>query len=317
MTARGTRRRVQRDTQPVELPQLAYFVAVAEERSFTRGAARVHVVQSAVSASISRLERELGGVLFDRSGRRIALTDAGEALLPEARATLAAAQAARDAVDQVRGGLRGTVTVGSMLSTGPVDLSAALGRFHAEHPDVGVRLRQAASGSVDHVQALRDGTLDLALVGLSGHTPAAIRLDALAIEKLRLVCSRDHVLGKRRSVPLAKLAGETFIDFPVGFGIRGVIDDAFGSAGVERSVPFEVATYDAAAGLVRNGLGVAFLPASAAKAFGDLHPLDVNDVDLTWTISVATSPSRRPSAAARALVEVLLRERRISRRRTV
>ena len=151
----------------VELHQLAYFVAVAEERSFTRGAARVHVVQSAVSASISRLERELDSLLFDRSGRQIALTDAGAALLPEARATLAASQAARDAVDQVRGGLRGTVTVGGMLSTGPVDLSAVLGRFHAQHPEVAVRLRQASGGSSENVKALRDGTVDLALVGLA------------------------------------------------------------------------------------------------------------------------------------------------------
>jgi DNA-binding transcriptional LysR family regulator len=298
----------------MELHQLTYFVAVAEERSFTRGAARVHVVQSAVSASIGRLERELGGALFDRSGRQIALTDAGAALLPEARATLAAGQAARDAVDRVRGGLRGTVTVGSMLSTGPVDLSAVLGRFHASHPDVVVRLRQAASGSTEHIRALRDGVLDLALVGLSVNPPSGIRLVALATEKIRLVCRRDHALGRRRSVRLDDLAGEMFVDFPAGFGTRGVIDAAFEAAGIERSVPFEVATYDALAGRVRNGLGVAFLPAGAAKAVGDLHPLDIRDVALTWTISLATSPGRRLSAAANALVDALTLERQRRRR---
>ncbi len=298
----------------VELHQLAYFVAVAEERSFTRGAARVHVVQSAVSASISRLERELDSLLFDRSGRQIALTDAGAALLPEARATLAASQAARDAVDQVRGGLRGTVTVGGMLSTGPVDLSAVLGRFHAQHPEVAVRLRQASGGSSENVKALRDGTVDLALVGLAHHPPAGIHLVPLATERIRLVCRRDHALGRRRSAQLARLADETFVDFPVGFGVRSIVDDAFGLAGLERSVPFEVATYDAFAGLVRNGLGVAFLPASAAKALTDLHPLDVSDVALTWTISVATSLNRRLSAAAAALLDVLMRERQPRRR---
>jgi DNA-binding transcriptional LysR family regulator len=298
------------DTARVELHQLAYFVAVAEERSFTRGAARVHVVQSAVSASVGRLERELGDVLFDRTGRQITLTDAGTALLPQARATLAAAQAARDAVDQVRGGLRGTVMVGSMLSTGPVDLSAVLGRFHANHPEVVVRLRQAAGGSRDHVQALRDGTLDLALVGVPGQAPTGINLAPLAVERLRLFCRRDHALGKRRTVTLAGLADETFVDFPVGFGIRGVIDDAFGAAGIQRAVPFEVATYEAAAGLVRNGLGVSFVPESAARTFSDLHPLDVKNVALSWTISAATSSARRPSAAARALLDILVREHR-------
>lgn len=293
----------------VELHQLTYFVAVAEERSFTRGAARVHVVQSAVSASIRRLERELGGALFDRAGRQIELTDAGTALLPAARATLAAAQAARDAVDEVHGGLRGTVNVGTMLSTGPVDLSGVLGRFHEQHPDVLVRLRQASGGSTDHVQALRDGTLDLALVGLPGRAPAGIHLTPLATEKLRLLCNRDHALASRRTATRAQLADETFVDFPIGFGVRGVVDDAFSAVGIQRAVPFEVATYDAAAGLVRNGLGLTFLPASAARAFSDLHPLDVKDVALMWTISVATSPGRRLSAAARALLELVTRQR--------
>ena len=113
---------------------------------------------------------------------------------------------------------------------------------------------------------------------------------------------------------MARLADETFVDFPVGFGVRSIVDDAFGLAGLERSVPFEVATYDAFAGLVRNGLGVAFLPASAAKALTDLHPLDVSDVALTWTISVATSLNRRLSAAAAALLDVLMRERQPRRR---
>lgn len=293
----------------VELHQLAYFVSVAEERSFTRGAARVHVVQSAVSAAIARLERELGAELFERTGRQVALTDAGTALLPAARDALAAAQAARDAVDQVHGGLRGTVTVGTMLTTGPVDLAAALGRFHARHPDVVVRLRQAAGGSVDHAGALRDGTLDLALVGLPARAASGVNLAALAVEKLRLVCNRDHPLARRRTVTRAQLADETFIDFPGGFGTRLIVDESFREAGIRRAVPLEAATFDLAAGLVRHGLGVAFLPASAARAYTDLHPLDIKDVALTWTISVATSATRPLSAAARALLQDVMRER--------
>ena len=108
---------------PGQLPSLESlrkFVVVAEELSFTRASRRLHVVQSGVSSAIQGLERELGATLFDRDRHRVALTDAGLALLPEARATLAAAQAARDAVAQARAGLRGTLTVGTMLSTGSV-----------------------------------------------------------------------------------------------------------------------------------------------------------------------------------------------------
>src|SRR3954454_1694963 len=95
----------------MELRHLATFVAVAEEGSFTRASTRLHVVQSAVSASVRTLERELGAALFDRTTHRVELTDAGSALLPEARTTLAAGRAAREAVDGVRRGLRGALAL--------------------------------------------------------------------------------------------------------------------------------------------------------------------------------------------------------------
>jgi DNA-binding transcriptional LysR family regulator len=108
----------------MELRHLEYFVAVAEELSFTKASRRMHVVQSGVSSAIQSLERELAAPLFERDRHRVALTDAGRALLPEARATLGAAQAAKDAVGQARDGW-GTVTVGTMPLTGTVDLPAS------------------------------------------------------------------------------------------------------------------------------------------------------------------------------------------------
>src|ERR1700691_2603506 len=99
-----------RDDRGMELRHLEYFVAVAEELSFTRASRRLHVVQSGVSSSIQGLERELGVVLFDRERHRVTLTDAGRALLPEARTTLAAAQAAAEAVAEAAAGLRGSLT---------------------------------------------------------------------------------------------------------------------------------------------------------------------------------------------------------------
>jgi DNA-binding transcriptional LysR family regulator len=129
----------------------------AEERHFTRAARRLHIVQSGLSASIRALERELDAPLFVRSTRRVELTQAGRALLPEARRTLAAATAAGDAVAAVQGLLRGTLAVGTMQILPPaVELVAVLGRFHAEHPGVELRLRQAAR-------------ILLAMLGLADH----------------------------------------------------------------------------------------------------------------------------------------------------
>src|SRR3954471_7298887 len=169
----------------MELRHLATFVAVAEEGSFTRAADRLHVVQSAVSAGVRNLEKELGAELFDRSTHSVKLTDSGRALLPEARATLAAAQAARDAVDEVRGGVRGTVSLGTMQAQGmhAIDLAAILATFRAEHPAVEVDVRHSG-GSIEMAREVRDGRLDLAFVALPGDAPAGVELTHLATEPI-------------------------------------------------------------------------------------------------------------------------------------
>ena len=294
------------DNARVELRHLQYFVAVAEELSFTRASRRLHVVQSGVSSAIQSLERELGVPLFDRDRHRVALTDAGAALLPEARATLAAAQAALDAVSEARGGLRGTLTVGTMLSTGQVDLPALLGQFHGAHPGVVVRLRLAAGGSAELAREVLGGSLDLALLALTGRPPAGLALHPLSEEPLLLVCAPGHPLAGGSAVTLDQLAAEPFIDFPSGWGNRTVVDRAFAAAGLERQVQFEVADYAAAVGLVRHQLGVAFLPASTTADLTGLARLRLSPRPLRWRLSVATPSTRRPSAAARAFLAALL-----------
>jgi DNA-binding transcriptional LysR family regulator len=289
----------------VELRHLQYFVAVAEELSFTRASRRLHVVQSGVSSAIQGLEREVGAALFDRDRHRVALTDAGDALLPPARATLAAAQAALDAVGEARGGLRGTLTVGTMLSTGRVDLPARLGQFHRAHPEVVVRLRLAAGGSAELAREVIGGGLDLALLALTGRPPAGLALQPISEEPLLLICHPGHPLAGGPAVPLERLASERFIDFPSGWGNRTVVDRAFAAAGLDRQVLFEVADYAAAAGLVRHRLGIAFLPASTTADISDLAALRLSPRPLRWRLSVAAPSARRPSAAARAFLSVL------------
>lgn len=298
-----------RDDSRVELRHLEYFVAVAEELSFTRASRRLHVVQSGVSSAIQGLERELGAVLFDRDRHRVTLTEAGRALLPEARATLAAAQAAAEAVAEAAAGLRGSLSIGTMVSTGSVDLPMLLGRFHEAHPGVLVRLRMMPAGSADLARAVADGGLDLALLSLPGEAPAGLTVRQLAHEPLWLICAAKHPLADRSVVALDALAGETFIDAPPGWGTRAIVDRAFAAAGIDRQVAFEVADYRTAAGLVGNGLGVAFVPASIARGLDGVARIPVSPA-LDWRILVASSASRRPSAAARAFLAELLGHQR-------
>ncbi|MET7951092.1 LysR family transcriptional regulator [Micromonospora sp. NPDC005324] len=216
----------------MDLRQLEYFVAVAEERSFTGGARRVRIVQSAVSAAIRKLERDLGAVLFDRSGSWITLTDAGAALLPKAQEVLAVAQRARDAVVEVRGGLRGTVNVGALLTLKSVDLAAILGRFHAAHPDVTIRMRTSPAGSGGHLQAVADGELDVAVVATLEPRAGGVRLQHFADDPLRLVVPAEHPLAGSARIGIRQLGGETFAGEEGTTGAtrhRGVAQPAVGN----------------------------------------------------------------------------------------
>jgi DNA-binding transcriptional LysR family regulator len=286
----------------MELRQLECFVAVAEEANFTRAAGRLHIVQSAVSATIKSLERELGSPLLDRNSKRVLLTDAGAALLPRARATLDAAREAGEAVAEVRGGLRGTLRLGSMTSVRLIDLPSLLGEFHRRHPGVVLQTTAAPSGSQGLVDALLGHRLDLAFVSLPGPRPPGLTLFDLTSSVLDLVVPAGHPLAGRHSVSLSELAGLDFVDSPVGYGNRAVADRAFAAAGLDRRVAIEITDIATGADFVRNGLGVALLPRFVLAGARGVRTLPVTDADLDWPLSVAVAAGRAPGAAARAMI---------------
>ncbi|WP_203136510.1 LysR family transcriptional regulator [Microbacterium sp. JZ31] len=289
----------------MELRQLEIFVAVAEERSFTAAAARLFVVQSAVSAAIKSLERELGATLLERTSRRVDLTDAGAALLPHARTTLDAADGARDALAEVRGGLRGTVRVGTLTSVGIIDIPRLLGDYHRQHPLVSLQLVAATSGSRGLIQAVAERRLDLAFVSVPGPAPADVTLIDLDRVPMDLVVPRDHPLAVAGSVGIGDIAGFDFIDSPTGYGNRAVTDRAFAAAGVSRRVTIEVADIATAPDYVRHGLGIALLPRFVLEGVRDLATRVVSDADLAWPLSLASPRTRRLSAAAAALRDLV------------
>jgi DNA-binding transcriptional LysR family regulator len=293
----------------MELRQLECFVAVAEESNFTRAAARLHVVQSAVSATIAALERDLHAQLLQRSSRRVLLTEAGSALLPKARATLAAARAARDAVDDFTGGIRGVLRVGTLTSLGLIDLPAMLGQFHRDHPAVTVSVVTAApnGGSIGLAEAVAEGRLDLAFVSLPGRSPSGVRLADLTVADLCLVVPVGHALADRSEVTLFDLAGESFIDFPTSYGNRAVTDRAFAAAGIQRHVAIEINNIRTGPDFIRHGLGVALLPREIFKSdsHDDLVTVPITGADLKWPVSLAAPLGRSPSAAARVFEQIV------------
>jgi DNA-binding transcriptional LysR family regulator len=290
----------------MELRQLTTFVAVAEEGSFTRASDRLHVVQSAVSATVRKLEDELGVTLFDRSTHQVRVTDAGTALLPEARRTLAAAAAAREAVEAVKGGVRGTVALGTMQAQGmhAIHVPALLRDFRTRHPGVTVTIRHAG-GSSAMANQVREGRLDLAFVALPGRSWPGVTLTPLTTERIALIVPAGHPLAKRNGVELAELRDETLVDMPTGWGARMAVDRAFASAGVQRTVSIEVNDTASLIEFIRHGLAIGLLPPSFVEGVDDVTVVPIRHHVPRFSIAVASPSGRRLSAAARALLDAI------------
>ncbi|MET0134816.1 MAG: LysR substrate-binding domain-containing protein [Kibdelosporangium sp.] len=287
----------------MELRQLAYFVAVVEEASFTRAAARVHVAQPGVSAQIRLLEREFGHALLDRSGRAVRLTAVGETVLPYARAALAAVEGARLAVDELAGLVRGHVAIG-MVASHDVDVPALLASFHADCPAVEITLAEANSGQL--IDDLRTGRLDAAIIGVA-EDPPGLQISVLSAERLVVGVGLDDPLAATSSIPVDDLAGRPLICLPVGTGIRAILENACAAAGFRPHVAFEAGTPQVLADLAARGLGTAVLPATIVGNRPDLHPIEVTGAELRGRLVLGWRADTAGSPAARAFVLHALR----------
>ncbi|MBJ6641841.1 LysR family transcriptional regulator [Streptomyces sp. DHE7-1] len=277
----------------MDLRQLEYFVAVAEEQNFTRAAERVHISQSGVSAQIRQLERELGAELFDRSARTVTLTVAGKAALEHARSALAAAGAVGQAVGEVTGLIRGRLTVGMVIGCNLTPLFDALATFHQAHPGVEISLVEDSSDRL--IEKVRASTIDLALIGAANTTPDG--LDALTLISERLVAAvpAGHPLAKQRRVALRDLVAHPIVCMPRGTGMRTVFDQACAAQSLKPSIALQASAADAIADLAARGLAVAILSDSMAARYRDrLTAHTIDDVDTPAVLALIWKSAHSP-----------------------
>jgi DNA-binding transcriptional LysR family regulator len=280
----------------MDLRQLEYLVAVAEEASFTRGAQRVRISQSGVSAQIRQLERDLGATLIDRSGRTATLTPAGEAAVRYARETLAAAAGLRQAVGEVTGLLSGALRVGMVTACTITALFDALAAFHRAHPGVTITLLEENSAVL--VDRLRAGHLDVALIG-TGSPPAGLGALPVVSERIVAAVPENHPLSERVRLTLRDLAGFPLICMPLGTGIRAVFEEARALRGLELQIALEASSPGAIADLAARGLGVAVLSQTIAAGYaGRLGSAVIDDVPAPAMLALAWKAAPSPAAAA-------------------
>jgi DNA-binding transcriptional LysR family regulator len=286
----------------MELRQVEHFLAVARCGSFTAAAQEVHVVQSALSASIRKLEAELGLPLFERTTRRVELTEAGRAMLPPAHRILADVIAARGEVTAVAGLTSGRVSIGTIQALSVVDLPGKLGEFRNRYPGIRMHVRD---GTVPELAAaVASGELDLAF--LAGDQPPAGELSTFRewSQQLVLLCHPGHRLERRRRVRLAELDDEPFLDFS-GSGIQAMVARRFADAGVRQNRVCEATHMPLLVELVAAGLGVTIVPQPVAEKSG-LPFARFEQPAFSRAIHLAGRGQEPANPAARALLTHLL-----------
>ena len=291
--------------------QLEYFVAVAEELNFTRAAARLFAVQSTVSAGIRSVESELGATLFERSTKRVSLTAAGARVLPEARAVIEAVDRVRSAASENSHDIRGRLRVGIFTSLAYLDLPGLFGEFHERYPLVDLQLTASPSGSTGFTDDVRRGRVDLAFVGLAVGDLAGFHVVELTRTGFGAVLPTTHPLAGRTGVDLAELTQESWVDTPVGFGNRVILDRALAERGLSRTITAQVSELGVVAEFVAAGLGIAVIPEVAySPAEGTvIVPIEP---PVGWSLSAITRPGASPAVAA--LLELMAERFAVDRR---
>jgi DNA-binding transcriptional LysR family regulator len=285
--------------------QLEYFLAVADHGSFNRAAASLHLAQPSLSQAIRSLERELGTLLFHRIGRRIELTEAGQAMIPPARQVLRDLEFTRATVESVKGLRTGRLDIASMPSPAVQPLARMIGAYLRRYPAMRVDVRAVPTASAVAAQ-VRTGAVEIGLVGTAGplRSPYVV-VHPVGRQRFVLLAPPGDPLRLGRAVTLDDLAGLTVVAAPPGTRARQLIEEL-----IERGIPVrigvEAAYREAVLPLVLQGTGVALVTeawADLARGVGAL----VLDVEPPQYLYLWLLSRRAPlTQAARAFLDCAL-----------
>ncbi|MDQ1582528.1 MAG: hypothetical protein QOF36_582 [Microbacteriaceae bacterium] len=283
----------------MELKQLEYFVAAAEELNFTRAAKRCHVVQSAVSASIKALEVEFGKDLFDRTTHRVRLTVEGERLHERARDVLRSADIARSSLSSEDNALRGRLAIGVMQGAWQ-GMPQAIGLMKSRHPEVQIRLRQAPVAGL--FREVLESRVDVAVVPLGRASVPGLQARELYREDFVLLTSTGSA-PESVAVGLAELADEEFVAFSADWALQAAIDRGFEQVGISPSHSYEVNDVTVGIDIVRAGLAVMIVPRHLAPQLSGVAIVELAD-PIGWRVGVISS-SRMCSPVASAFTDII------------
>lgn len=289
----------------MELWQLEVFLAVAEEKSFSRAGERLRRTQPAISSAIKQLEEQLGDPLFDRMGKSVRLTASGELLADYAGRLLRLREEAVLALGELRGLNRGKLRLGANETTCLYVLPEVLAAFKQAYPQIQVNIHRAITRQV--TERVVEGTLDFGIVTLPIKNP---RLEVITIhrDEMALIVGPTHALASRRSVKMKDLENEPFILHRVGTTTRERLVKHFDGGGVKITVTMELASIETIKRFVSIGMGISIVPRlciAREVEDGSLRALTIRDARFQRKLGLIYNRSRYQSQAARGFLSII------------
>ncbi|MFD2383207.1 LysR family transcriptional regulator, partial [Paenibacillus xanthanilyticus] len=290
----------------MELKQLEYFLAICRELHFTRAAEKLGIAQPSLSQQIRLLEHEVGTPLFDRIGKRIALTEAGGLLQTHALHVFHELAQAKAAIGELQGLKRGTLKLGALPSVVSDLLPPALARFHARYPTIELTVQDARTGEI--IDRLIRNELDIGIVmsaGLDGNVDLFERMP-LYRDELVFAVPTEHPLAVRGSLPLTALEDTPAILFPTPYVLRRQLDEACVSLGFKLKPVLEMTTMEALLRMVATGVGLSIVPASAVRTSGGaVRAIPLEGSAIMTEVALIYRKHKHLCAASRAFIQEL------------
>lgn len=245
----------------MDIRQLEYFVKVARRLHMTKAAEELRVSQSAVSRQIQLLEQELKATLFVQQGRNLQLTPVGNLFLSRAEEVLISLEKAVEEVQEFLHPEAGEIRFGFLNSLGINLVPTLISKFLKEHPNVKFRFKQGKS--IDILEAVMRGEIDLALVTPWPKKPPQVTGEVMLMEELYAILPSDHILAGAKAIRLEQLRDDHFVLFNEGYSLRSLVWNACQKAGFTPKISFEGEETDTIRGFVAAGMGVSLLPESS------------------------------------------------------
>lgn len=291
----------------MDIRQLQYLIEIERQGSISRASQQLHLTQPTLSKMIKNLEEELGLVLFDRSTRKLIVTDAGRIVLAHAKMIMNALADLHAALDDLKQFRQGQFNLGLPPVIGSSFFPSIISRFQQQHPGIAIQIVEEGGKEIEHM--ITEGALDLGVVVMPVRNPAIDHIP-LVSRKLNLVVYPGHPLAERNGIRLQELAGERLILFRRGFNLYDRVADACREAGFEPKVVHESSQWDMIGEMVAARLGIAFLPETICRKLDSRQIVVIERTEpvIHWDLALIWRKDAYLSHATKAWIDFVRRE---------